>query len=149
MKIKGFTLIEFVIVSLIVVIISMVLVRSFFTPSDSALEIASKKIYFDLSYAREQAMMTSKRHKVYINTPDRIRIGFGNYSLILNPDNSRPFDVNVSKIYPEVAFFKNYSVRFDPLGRNEFKSQTSIMIISGSRSKLIKIIPETGNIYVQ
>ncbi len=146
---RGFTVIEFIIISILVAIISIVLVRSFSSPVDTALNLAAKKVYFDLSYARERAMMTSKRHKVYINTPDRIRVGFANYSLIINPEDNRPFDINISKVYSDVSFFKNYSVRFDALGRNEFKTQSSIKIISGSRSKFIKIVSETGNIYVQ
>lgn len=146
---NGFTLIEFVIVSLIIAIITAGLVRSFLDTSTHALEIAVKKVVNDLSFVRMRAVNTSKPHKVYINTPDRFRAGFGNYTLIKNPDDQNSFDIKISKKYPSVNFFSNYSVKFDALGRNVYSSVTSIVVTNGSQTKKIRIVSDTGNIYVQ
>lgn len=145
----GFTLIEFVIVSIIIGIISVTLI-SYFTSADYAvLDFAAKKVSLDLSYGRQRAMVTMKPHKIYINMPDRLRIGFGNYTLITNPDNLTLYDIRLSKDYPGVSFFNNYSIFFDSLGRNKYMNVTSIRLSLGSKTKAIKIISETGKIYEQ
>lgn len=146
---KGFTIVEFIIVSVIIAIITAALIRTFSETSITALDMAAKKVANDLSFARMRAMTTSRPHKIYINTPDRLRVGFANYTLIKNPDDQKNFDLNISQKYPSVSFFKNYSVKFNGLGINVYKSMSSIVLLSGSKSKSIKIISETGNIYVQ
>lgn len=148
-RVLGFTLIEFIIVSVIISIITTVLITYFQSPSYNALDFAVKKVAMDLSYARQRAMNASRAHKVYLNTPDRLRIGFANYTLITNPDDLTKFDINISKKYPNVSFFSNYSVKFDSLGRNLYKNVTSISLVSYGKIKKIKIISDTGNIYVQ
>ncbi len=148
-KFKGFTLIEFVLILIIIAIISVVIITSLRQPQDTAVELAAKKVANDIIYVRERAMASSKTHKIYINTPDRFRAGFGNYTLITNPDNNSPFDINISRSYPNVSFFRNYSVRFDPLGIGRFNTMTSIELRAGTKSKIIKITPLTGRVYVQ
>ncbi|MCX7991708.1 MAG: prepilin-type N-terminal cleavage/methylation domain-containing protein [Proteobacteria bacterium] len=148
-KNTGFTLIEFVIVSIIIAIISSALITYFKSPTENTLDLAVKKVAYDLGYARQRALNTSRTHRVYINTPDRLRIGFANYTIIQNPDDLTNFDINISKKYPGVSFFKNYSVRFDPLGRNLYKNVTSILLLHSGKSKRIRIISDTGSINVQ
>ncbi len=148
-KFKGFTLIEFVLILIIIAIISVVIITSLRQPQDTAVELAAKKVANDIIYVRERAMASSKTHKIYINTPDRFRAGFGNYTLITNPDSNSPFDINISRSYPNVSFFRNYSVRFDPLGIGRFNTMTSIELRAGTKSKIIKITPLTGRVYVQ
>ncbi len=149
MKNCGFSLIELIIVMITIAIISVIGMVALKAPGDTALELAAKKVAYDISYARERAMMTSKKLKVYVNTPDRLRIGFGNYTLIKNPDDNSSFDTYISKKYPGVVFFNNYSVKFDAMGKNSFTQVTSIILQSGGKTKIIKITSATGRVYVQ
>lgn len=148
-KFKGFTLIEFVLILIIISIISVIVITSLREPQDTNIELAAKKVANDIIYVRERAITSSKTHKIYLNTPDRFRAGFGNYTLITNPDNNSPFDINISRSYSNVSFFRNYSVRFDPLGIGRFNTMTSIELRAGTKSKIIKITPLTGRVYVQ
>jgi len=145
----GFTLIELIIVLVIAAIISLVGIVAIKSPSDSSLDLATKNISYILSFVREKATASSKPHKVYLTTPDKIRAGFGNFTLINNPDDNAPFDTQLSKKYPNITFFKNYSVRFDGIGRSTFVTVTSITVKSTTASKYIKINPSTGRVYVQ
>lgn len=146
---QGFSIIEFILIIIIVSIISLVGIMAIKSPSDTVIDLAARKVAYDMGFIRERAMASSKTHKIYINIPDRFRAGFGNYTLITNPENNSPFDLRISKNYPGVTFFKNYSVQFDPLGRGKFVNVTSITLESASKSKNIKIVPYTGKIYVQ
>lgn len=146
---KGFTLIELIMILLVVAVISAVAIMGIKAPSDTNIELAAKKVFYDIGYVRERAMATAKTHKMYLNTPDRVRAGFANYTLIINPENNTAFDMNLTKNYPGVSFFKNYSVGFDSLGRGGFKTQTSIQLSAETKKKFIKIIPATGRVYVQ
>lgn len=145
----GFTLIELVIVMIIIAVLSVVGIMLIIDTGDTSIDLATKKVSFDIGYVRERAMTTSKTHKIYINTPDRFRAGFGNFTLITNPENNNPFDINLSQNYGGVVFFKNYSVKFDSLGIGRFSNVTSIILTTGARSKTIKIIPQSGKVYVK
>lgn len=145
----GFTIIELVIVMILIAIISVVGIVSLKAPSDTAIELAARKVSYDIGYVRERAMTTAKSHKIYINTPDRFRAGFGNYTLIINPENQTPFDINLSTKYTGVAFFKNYSVKFDALGVGRFGNVTSIVLTAAGKTKAVKIVPQTGKVYVK
>lgn len=145
----GFSLIEFILIMIVVAIIATISVGILKSPSDTAIILAAKKVSYDISYARERAMVTLKEHKIYINTPDRLRIGYTNYTLINNPDDLKPFDINISNKYGGVSFFKNYSIKFDKLGRNVYKNVTSVVLISSGKQKIIGIVPNTGRVYVK
>ncbi len=146
---KGFSIIEIIMVILIGSIIGAVIVLGLKSPSDTTLELATKKIKNDLVYVRERAISTNRKHKIYIDTPDTFKAGFGNFTLIVNPENQSKFIYNLGDNYPKVTFFKNYSIFFDSLGRNTYKSQTSIVLKSGTNAKVIKIDNKTGRVYVQ
>jgi type II secretory pathway pseudopilin PulG len=148
-KVKGFSIIEIVMVILIGSIIGAVIILGLKSPSDPALELATKKIKNDLSYVREKAISTNKKHKIYITTPDTFKAGFANFTLMINPENQSEFIYNLGDKYPKVTFFKNYSIVFDSLGRNTYKNQTSIILKSGPNFRIIKVDNMTGRIYVQ
>lgn len=146
---RGFTIIELVLILIILAIISAIGIVAIKAPSDTSIELAARKVAYDIGFVRERAMTSSKMHKIYINTPDRFRAGFGNFTLVTNPENNLPFDINISKNYAGISFFKNYSVKFDPLGVGKFSNATSIVLQSSGKIKTIKIIPTTGKVYVQ
>jgi len=147
---RGFTLIELIMILLIAAVVSALAMMSAKNPSDINLELAAKKVYYDIGYVREKAMAAAKTHRIYLNTPDRVRAGFANYTLITNPENQKALDYFLGSSYPGVSVLRNYSVAFDSLGRsNIFKTQTSIQLSAGTKKKYIKIIPETGRVYVQ
>lgn len=145
---KGFTLIEFVMIIIILSIIALVVVIGVKKPSETNLEIAVKKVSSDISFIREKAIASNKKFKIYLQLPDTFMAGFGNYTLAINPENQGKFKYKLSENYPNVSFFKNYSLSFDGLGRNVFKTQTSIIIKSDTSQKVIKINPEHGRVYV-
>jgi hypothetical protein len=145
---KGLTLIEFVKTLIVFSIIAIVVILGVRKRPDINLDMATKKVHFDLSYIREKAISTNKRYKIYLQTPDTFMVGFGNYTLIINPENQSKFRYNLSNNFPQVTFFKNYSIVFDGIGRNVFKTQTSIILKSGNNQKIIKINPEHGRVYV-
>lgn len=145
---KGFTLIELVMTIIILSIIAIVIVLGIKRPLEINLEMATKKIFSDISYIREKAISSNKKYKIYLKSPDTFMAGFGNYTLTLNPENQSKFKYNLSDNYPKIVFFKNYSISFDGLGRNIFRSQTSIILKSDNAEKIIKINPEHGRIYV-
>lgn len=148
-NVKAFTLIEVVIIFVVVAILTVVGLVSIKFSSDDTAELAAKKVFFDISYVREKSMLSTRSHKIYINTPDRFRAGYGNYTLIINPENNSLFDINLSKNYPGTSFFKNYSLLFDSIGRNVYGNITSIVLISSAKTKYIKIEPTTGRVYVK
>lgn len=148
-KKDGFSLVEFILIMIIVAVITTLSVGLLKSPSDTALILATKKVAYDISYARERAMVASKEHKVYINTPDRLRIGYKNYTLIYNPDDLQPFDINISSKYGGVSFFNNYSIKFDSFGRNAYKNVTSVVLTASGKQKVIGILPNSGRVYVK
>ncbi|MCX7770018.1 MAG: hypothetical protein N2202_02935 [Proteobacteria bacterium] len=129
-------------------IIFVVVILGMRKPLDVNLDLATKKVYGDLSFIREKAISTNKRYKIYLQTPDIFMAGFGNYTLIINPDDQSKLRYKLGDKYPKVSFFKNYSVAFDGLGRNIFRTQTSIIIKTSTNQKIIKINPEHGRVYV-
>lgn len=145
---RGFTLIEFVMIIIVLSIIALVVILGIKKPTEVNLEIATKKISSDISFIREKAISSNKRFKIYLLIPDTFMAGFGNYTLAINPENRSAFKYNLSTNYPNISFFKNYSIVFDGLGRNVFKTQTSIIIKSNTSQKIIKINPEHGRVYV-
>jgi len=146
---KGFSIIEIIMVILIGSIIGAVILLGLKRPTNITLELATKKVKNDIVYVRERAIVTNKKHKIYISIPDTFKVGFGNFTLIVNPENQSKFIYNLGDSYPKVTFFKNYSIVFDSLGRNTYKSQTSILLNLGTNTKTIKIDNKTGRVYVQ
>lgn len=146
---KGFTIIELVMVLLIAAVLSVVAVTVIMDTGSNVIDLAARKLAYDIGYVRNRAMTSSKPHKIYLNTPDRFSAGFGNYTLITNPDDNTNFDYNLSTRYSGVSFFRNYSAKFDSLGMQKFNGMTSITLTAGTKTKAIKIVPNTGRVYVQ
>lgn len=145
---RGFSLIELIMIVLVASIIGAVIVMGMRQTPYATLDLATKKISNDIVFIREKSITTGKMHKIYLTVPDKVSAGFGNYTLILNPENQSEFTYNLSNHYEDTTFFKNYSVQFDSLGRATFKNQTSIIIKTSKGQKIIKIDPSNGRVYV-
>lgn len=146
---KGFTVIELIMILLIIGLFIFGVVTYMTDLDKTALELASKKVAHDIAYIRNRALFTSKTHRIFLRVPDRIEAVYGNYTYVKNPDDNTDFKYNLSKKYSGVSFFRNYSLMFNSLGMQKFNAMTSITLTTGSKIKTIKILPNTGKIYVQ
>ncbi len=150
MKNSGFTLIEFVLVLLLLLILSVVAVPKFTFVQSARINAAARTIASDIRYAQSLAISTGKKHGVVFEaTPNQYYIYKETSSnIIKKPVSSDKFVIKLSDDFPNAVIDSDYKDIFDYLGAPATGGTFSISNNGSSPSKKISVLANTGMVQI-
>lgn len=151
MKIKGFTLIEAVLVIAILIILAAVAVPRFAAVNSARVNAASRTIAADIRYAQSLAISTRKIHGFVFDSSNNqyylYRETHDNIIRKLVADEE--FIIKLSENYPNVIIDTDYKDYFDYSGAPNSGGTFSISNNGSSPVRKISILTNTGRVLIK
>ena len=145
---RGFTLLELVLVIAIVAILSIA-VAPRFNLSPSGLDAASRKIRSDILYAQSLAMSRGTVHGLLFRAGVPYLIYQGSPATpIADPLTHAAFSEDLNRFY-RTSVVNDYQVESDAMGHPTLGGGGSLVIQNGAAQKTISIRSLTGSVTVQ
>jgi len=147
---RGFTLIELVMVLGIMGILSVAAVVSMQTPSSAHLGAAAAQVKSDVEYAKQNAVMTGQTSGVNFTANGSYTVYQGTTATPLkSPMSQQNIITTLSTTYPNITISTNYVVEFNGFGAPTTGGGGSVQITNGSATKTISVTANTGLVTVQ
>ncbi|MBI4373558.1 MAG: prepilin-type N-terminal cleavage/methylation domain-containing protein [Deltaproteobacteria bacterium] len=145
---KGFTLLELVLVIAIVAILSIaILPRLDLSPS--GVDAAARKIRSDILYAQSLAMSRGTAHGLLFQAGGPYVIYQGSPATpVTDPLTRSVFSEDLNRFY-RTGVVNDYQVEFDTMGRPTLGGGGSLIIRNGAVQKTISVRATTGSVTIQ
>lgn len=147
---RGFTLIELVMVIAIMGVLGVAAVVSMQSPSSAQLGAASTQVQSDIEFAKQNAVMTGQTSGVNFTANGTYTVYQGTTATPLkSPMSQQDMITTLSTNYPNVTISTNYVVEFNAFGAPTTGGGGNVKITNGSATKTISVTANTGLVTVQ
>lgn len=150
MSIRGFSLIELVLVIALLGVIGLVTIVS--APSTRAiyLDVAIRQVLSDIEYAKQNASVTGVNSGVQF-------VSGGAYTVYQNtvatpltdPVTNKSKVITLSSSFPGISISNNFTVEFNSLGTPVLGSAGTVTLTTGANTRSITITANTGKLVLQ
>lgn len=147
---RGFTIIETVLVIAMLGVLGVTALVMTVPTSPAAVQAAARQIHSDISYAKQNAMMTGVTSGVSFVQNGAYTVYQDTTSTPLpNPQTNTDMIVTLSDKYSDVNIGTTATVSFDKFGAPVSGGGSSITVSDGANSKTITISSNTGMVSIQ
>lgn len=149
-NLKGFTLIELVLVIGLLGVLALAAIVISPGVAPARLDAASKQVQSDVEYAKQNAVLTTTTHGVAF-------VASGSYTVyrsttatpLLSPLTKQSMVITLSAQYPGVSISSNYTVEFNRFGNPTTGGGGSVTLTDGTSTRTITVTANTGRVMMQ
>jgi len=147
---RGFTLIELVMVLGVLAVLSVAAIVSVPSPAPAQLGAASFQVQSDIEFAKQNAMMTGQTSGVSFTANGTYTVYQGTTATPLkSPLTQQNMITTLSANYAGVSIGTSYVVEFNAFGAPTTGGGGSVQITNGSSTKTIAVTANTGMVKIQ
>ena len=151
MRSGGFTLVEFVLVMVLLIIMTAVAVPRFTAVQSLRVNAAARGIASDIRYAQSLAISAGKNHRVVFSAGGyTIEENAGGWQYITFPVTADNFIVQIAADYEGVVIDSSYTVEFNSLGEPVVGGGGSFTVSNGGANpcRQISIVNNIGRVQI-